>query len=498
MQKAVYISPNWDQAPPPLRDAMPRVILVAEVHDMLQRRVPEETIFAELQMHETSRERTAQMIEWARAIVVAQEARGRRQKGFHGWNAERRVTHEQQPQTGSATETAMAQNFDTELGALRRLGIKEQFWAAWSNREIEAVRGSIGKVRTVLKRGELGRFLTRTMVLGTLKNIATSVLEHHAHGSLKSLCEEVLAPHRPLGIKPMSRLCNHVEYALRDAIRWQEAETDDLQRQFAEGVLHLFFNEDRREEALNLVEILLPHLRERPMGYLSLFHLARMYLAMLKLDEAEAAAKEMLRGWNAENILFVRTERARELYYGYWDDARRAHAENMLFVSKAERARGLYYGSPVQLMWPKKIRGIVGEIRGLEVREPYGFWGSARYEPEVDYRVLVGSDIYYVQRENISMIYVVIQVRLHPVGEESWHIAGVTMSGDAIRDFLVAQSELTAATVRRMIARNVGRPISAIKIVLPGGGCLDDGPDGDAVLRQCAQGASRDSVGHPA
>lgn len=132
---------------------MPRILFLADVYGMLQRGVSEERILAELQARGCSRGKPDQMIEWARAVMAAQDAarcagdghaqpRSTRQPaeaGLPGGAARRSLHVKQKTSRMPQLDPASLLCFETELGALQELAPEEQAWAAWQECEIRAV-----------------------------------------------------------------------------------------------------------------------------------------------------------------------------------------------------------------------------------------------------------------------------------------------------------------------------------------------------------------------
>ena len=205
---------------------------------------------------------------------------------------------------------------------------------------------------------------------------------------------------------------------------------------------------------------------------LSLSQLGGLCVQMLMLDEAEEVALAMLHA-----------------AHRYDTQAQTSIANRLLVRAQEERARGLLYGSAVQLhgLNEPHLNGQVGEIRGTIGSE----------SPPSRYRVLVGSSLVSVQRENFSLASVIIQISIEANSSNSYTLTGKSLGGKQKGQFDIEPEELTATIVFRMLAEATGKPPCALRPVLPCGGCLEIGPAGDAALRRCAHAAvqsARDAV----
>ena len=203
---------------------------------------------------------------------------------------------------------------------------------------------------------------------------------------------------------------------------------------------------------------------------LSLSELGALFVEMLKLDEAESTARRMLHE-----------------AYRYDTQAQTRIAAGILNNVAEERARGLFYGSAVQLHSLKKmpeLNGVVGEIRGTV--------GDGSHP--IRYRVLVGSTVLSVKEVNFSMATVILQLSVECKNGRSWNWVGRSMGGDVRAHFNVDMARITATLARSKLAESAGLPPSAVRLVLPGGGTLEDGPAGDAALRRCADAAVESAV----
>ena len=216
------------------------------------------------------------------------------------------------------------------------------------------------------------------------------------------------------------------------------------------------------EEALSLMQESVK-LRERSHTIcLSLSELGGIYLEMLKIDEAEETARRMLRE-----------------AHRYDTAAQTGIAQQLLKDAKEERTHGFHYGCVVMLHGLKRIdlNGLFGEVRGR-------VWPQTSAAPD-RYRILVGSSLLSVRRGNIALATVVVQLAIE-VKHEGLLLHGMTMSGESCATISMDRSELTAKAVRRGLADHMGRQMSLVKIVLPNGTLVEDGPAGGEMLNRYA------------
>ena len=194
----------------------------------------------------------------------------------------------------------------------------------------------------------------------------------------------------------------------------------------------------------------------------ALAHLARMYVEMLKIDEAEETARRMLREAHRRRA-----------------DSQAHLARKFLEDAKKEREHGFQYGSSVLLQGLEKtaMNGQVVEIRGRD-------WQQIPPAPD-SYLVQVGPSLLSVQRRNIALATVIVQLAMEATSS-GLAVNGATAGGKSCATFAMTLSELRAKAVRSKLAESVGRPASAVKFMLPDGKLIEDDPAGDAALRRYA------------
>ena len=217
------------------------------------------------------------------------------------------------------------------------------------------------------------------------------------------------------------------------------------------------------EEALSLMQESVMLREGTRTVCLSLSELGGIYLEMLKIDDAEETANRILR----EAHRFDTAAQTRL-------------AHQLLEDAKEERVHGFHYGCVVMLHGLKRIElnGLFGEVRGR-------VWPQTTAAHD-RYRILVGSSLLSVRRGNIALATVVVQLAIE-VKPEGLLVNGKTVSGEGCARIDMNRSELTAKAVRRRLADHMGKQ-SLVKIVLPDGTLVEDGPAGDEILSRYAYG----------
>ena len=231
------------------------------------------------------------------------------------------------------------------------------------------------------------------------------------------------------------------------------------------------------EDALPLMQRLVEdHLAEFcPRCPCLLYDLALLYVDMLMLDEAEDAARLILRLAKDYDLRKCKG----------WATEIRQHVNE-------RRSIGWQYGTAVQLnVREPELRGSIGKIGGYE-------GGMLTQQAGGIFRVLLGKDYVWIPRDELRSATVIVQLSLAPTSIHSWRANGSLMSGAACAQFIVLHSELTVNAMQRKCAAEMRQQYFSIRIILPDGKLLIEGAAGDTVLRQYAETVSATDDGqHP-
>ena len=194
--------------------------------------------------------------------------------------------------------------------------------------------------------------------------------------------------------------------------------------------------------------------------------LGLLYVDMLKLDEAERAAR----------MLFDCA--------GIWDgEVCRDYGRTILTLVDQSRELEWKYGTAVQLNVPdKSLREKVGKIGGFSSGAP----GLLFQKSGGHFRVVFGDKFTWAPEADLRIATVVVQLSM-VVEEGAWRAHGYRLSGEECAQFPFLLSELNADSVRRELARGTGCEPCVLSIVLPGGEVLPEGHGGDAALKRCAE-----------
>ena len=195
-----------------------------------------------------------------------------------------------------------------------------------------------------------------------------------------------------------------------------------------------------------------------------LWELGKLYVQMLRLDEAESVYRRLL------------TEACR-----YYDIDLTEFTTEYCAVLSGMKSQKLTYGNYVQLrdlVLKPQLNGQEGVIRGLH--------------PNGRFLVDVNSSVVLVRRENFSHALRVVQLSMTKDFEDVLVIIGTTLAGQRCATVRVEAGRLSAKVLRAEVAKQMGCVLGTLKLVLlPGGEVIEDGTSNDERLLLAA-----DSVGN--
>ena len=123
-----------------------------------------------------------------------------------------------------------------------------------------------------------------------------------------------------------------------------------------------------------------------------------------------------------------------------------------------------------------KTRPLANRMRTLLFAPP---------EDDAMYDVCIGEGRVSVHRSQLYALSVVVQLTNLAHLTNGIRVEGRTLGGVGCTGLYLSLEDLTAAKVRRDAARILKWPPAAIKCALPSGALVEDGPVGDAALREC-------------
>ena len=275
------------------------------------------------------------------------------------------------------------------------------------------------------------------------------------------------------------RFARNVKWLASAVIEWHQdadrRETEKAQDQVEDLVVRGSW--DQALKAQNRCADLMRKRRDMHGWRWETLYAARICLALLKIEEAEEASQRLATHGQMS---------------GEWATERWSSEQALLICSEAAHARsvGLYHGCPVQIVnvpGQPTLDGSVGTIYG-KTRPLANRMRTLLFAPPEDdamYDVCIGEGRVSVHRSQLYELSVVVQLTNLAHLTNGIRVEGRTLGGVGCTGLYLSLEDLTAAKVRRDAARILKWPPAAIKCALPSGALVEDGPVGDAALREC-------------